>query len=68
MMELFAEASHENVQVGLKCAQVLERVHVDLFQQILVDVVRIHVFRTNRENSIGYWDVDVRGVLDETTN
>lgn len=46
-MELFAESRHEDVQVGLQCAQVVEGVQVDLLQQIRVETVGVHVFRAN---------------------
>lgn len=66
-MESFAESRHEDVQVGVQCAQVVEGVQVDLLQQIRVEAVRVHVFWTNRENSVGDWDVDVGGVFDKAT-
>lgn len=68
MLEFAVESSHENVQIGLECAQVVESLLVDAVDHARVEVARIDVLWSDGEDSVGNGNVDVCGLFGDAVD
>lgn len=65
MIEFSVESSHENVQIGFQCSQMVECVMIDFVDHACVQIVGIDVLGPDGQNPIEDWDIDIGSFLND---
>lgn len=63
MLGFSVESRHENVQIGFKCVQMVDCLLVDFVHHADVEIVRVNLLRSDREDSVGDGNVHIGGLL-----
>lgn len=65
MLEFSVESRHENVQIGFQRMQMVDCLLVDFVHHADVEIVRINLLRSDREDSVGDGNVHIGGLFQD---